>query len=132
MYYLLKYTNLETKIVSNCVNIHHKQLILSNYCINNMIRLVENREKINELNVLENELFCYPINNKFVIINASYHVPNALFNSYSEKYDMGYFEFQFYVSGSLPISQMKMIKVQSEEEKKKHLEAYGMVRSNDT
>ena len=126
MYYLLKYTD-ETKIVSNCKNIHHKELIVNNYCINNMIQLVENRQKINELNLLDNELFCYKIdNNRWTIISATHHVDNILFNSYSEKKVVAYMSFEFYVSCSLPITQMKMLNISSESDKKKYLEAYGI------
>ena len=110
MFYLLKHSNDDIEIVSNCLSIHHKKVILQNYCINNDITLVANRQEINQKNRSNNQLFCYPIDNKFIIIDSTYHKSNILFNSYCEKYTVGYFSFKYYKCMSLPLTEVTIKK----------------------
>ena len=118
MYYLLKYTD-NTTIVSNCSLLHHKIVVLSNYCQNNNIKLVNTRQEINLKNRSDHQLFCYPVDNKWLLIDATFHEENLFFSSYSEKYDVGYFRFQFFVEETLQTWPIK------EQDEKKRIEMYG-------
>ena len=122
MYYLLKYTD-NTTIVSNCSLLHHKMVVLSNYCQNNNIKLVNTRQEINDKNRTDHQIFCYPVdNNKWLLIDATFHEETLFFSSYSEKYPIGYLAFQYYVKAELPIP---VLKKETIEDKKKHIEMYG-------
>lgn len=129
MYYLLKYQD-DVTIVSNCKSLHHKIVVLSNYCKNNNITLVSCREEINEKNRSINQLFCYPVDlNKWIIISATYHEQTLFFNEYSEKHVEGYFEFQYYVHGNLPILNVKIEKEMTEDFTE-HMKLYGTILKN--
>ena len=97
MYYLIRVDeNNLIKIISNCENEHHKDVVLLNYCNNNNITIVNTRDDIN-LMCKGNEEFTYCLyKNKYLILLCRKHNASLLFKEYVEKKNNGYLEFIYY------------------------------------
>lgn len=114
MYYLiLKDLIGDIKILSNCTMQAHRQVIIKNYCMNNDITLVSCRQDINEQCNGDDQMFAYPIlDNRFIILECTYHDSNIIFNRYIEKHTQGYFEFHYYNNVDLPLIKCKPVDIQ--------------------
>jgi len=114
MYYLiLKDLTGDIKILSNCTMQAHRQVIIKNYCMNNDITLVSCRQDINEQCNGDDQMFAYPIlDNRFIVLQCTYHDSNIIFNRYIEKHTQGYFEFHYYNNVDLPLIKCKPVDIQ--------------------
>lgn len=113
MYYLiLKDLTGDIKMLSNCTLQAHRQVIIKNYCMNNDITLVSCRQDINEQCNGDDQMFAYPIlDNRFIILECTYHDSNIIFNRYIEKHTQGYFEFHYYNNVDLPLIKCKPVDI---------------------
>jgi len=114
MYLLIK-TVLESypeedllSIVGNCDDYGHRSTVLKKYCDQNNINLVHNRSEINiQCKPGEHELYSYPVDGKYILLDCLGVAPGLLFAGYVQKKCVGYFQFKFYKLEDLPLSTLK-------------------------
>lgn len=94
MYYLV--VDKDYKIIDSCEYVAHKEVILSIYCSNNNINIVECRTDINKQCRTEG-LYCYKVSdNQYIVLLCKYHKPGYIFNGYVEKKTEYYLNFIYF------------------------------------
>jgi len=96
MYYLVINTN-QIKIVDACELHEHRDIIFHNYCANNNIIHVSNRQEINK-KCRKSGLYTYKVNDHdYIVLDCKYHPSNYLFNEYVEKHTLYHLNFVYFV-----------------------------------